>query len=715
MTRIWILAAVAAVCASPAQAHNGKVAVAFPMAPVVVDGDLSDWPDGLTEHTVTPRYQRTTLHPDDLHATLRLGFDVERAILYGAVQVTDESIVVRTGAPEDLAQMQWDQEDGLELYVGSRHDEHQNTAQLGLRGDRVIRMSGSESVRVAARRLDAGHAYEFAIDLTGFGLLAPLREDTVIPFDLAVVDRDADDSFTWASWGPHGTKTFDSIKVGDVLLSRTNPVSDAGLAALSVAVDVGTLETWQREGSSKAINAALFGLIAAAALLHVLLFAFHPTDRAPLYYAIFAGLLAATIVLGTYGAAIIAWLGMEPYRFVFMMSLLVTGASLAWLRFLYSLFSDRLPKRAWILLALAGVWLLWQILLLVVRPDFLTGSLSGSLFSLFTLTVILLPSIESMRVSITALRRRQAGARIVFVAYSPVLATLVVGVVVPDLLSTLTHAMYAAAWLVLVMAAHLALNVARTQRQLEEQLVQVRDLTARTLRQNRQIEETTRNKSQFLRRMSHDLRSPMNAIIGYTRLLRRRLADRVDEREARNLANIETSSTNLLNLINDILDLSRIEAGRIEVIRQPVDVRDLAQECADSLESIVKEDVVLRRELDDVGEISCDPDRLRQVLMNLLGNATKFTDAGTITLSVKQDGDNVELSVADTGIGIPPEDLPHIFDEFRQVERQGGEQSEGTGLGLAIAKKTVELLGGEIRATSEAGAGTTFTVRLRSA
>jgi signal transduction histidine kinase len=228
---------------------------------------------------------------------------------------------------------------------------------------------------------------------------------------------------------------------------------------------------------------------------------------------------------------------------------------------------------------------------------------------------------------------------------------------------------------------------------------------------NAEIAQATENKSKFLRRMSHDLRSPMNAIIGFTRILRRRLADRINEREARNLANIETSSGNLLNLINAILDLGRIEAGHIEVNLQPVDVRQLANECADALESIVKEGVELSREMADVGEVNTDADRLREIVMNLLGNATKFTEAGSITLSLRRDeGGKIELSIADTGI--PPDDLPHIFEEFRQVERQGKKATEGTGLGLAIAKKTVGLLGGEITATSEVGVGTTFTVRL---
>jgi signal transduction histidine kinase len=230
---------------------------------------------------------------------------------------------------------------------------------------------------------------------------------------------------------------------------------------------------------------------------------------------------------------------------------------------------------------------------------------------------------------------------------------------------------------------------------------------------NAQVEEASLNKSQFLRRMSHDLRSPMNAIVGYSRLLQRRLSDQIQERDARNLSNIETSSGHLLNLINDILDLSRIEAGRIEIDVQSVDVRKLAEECGDALESIVKEGVELRRALTDVGEIKTDPDRLRQVAMNLLGNATKFTNTGSITLSLRSvDGGAIELSVADTGVGIPSDDLPHIFDEFRQVERQGGEQTEGTGLGLAIAKKTVDLLGGTLTADSEVGVGTTFTVRI---
>ena len=210
---------------------------------------------------------------------------------------------------------------------------------------------------------------------------------------------------------------------------------------------------------------------------------------------------------------------------------------------------------------------------------------------------------------------------------------------------------------------------------------------------------------------AHDLRTPMNAIIGYTRILLRRTGDRLDDREQRNLQNTETSSNNLLQLINEILDLSRIEAGHVDLHIQPVDLHQLADECADALESIVQERVNLRRELTEVGQIQSDPDRLRQVIMNLVGNATKFTEKGSITLSVRPVEDGVEVTVADTGVGIPTKDLAHIFDEFRQVEREGAE-AQGTGLGLAIVKKSVELLGGTISVESEMGKGTKFTLRI---
>ena len=231
--------------------------------------------------------------------------------------------------------------------------------------------------------------------------------------------------------------------------------------------------------------------------------------------------------------------------------------------------------------------------------------------------------------------------------------------------------------------------------------------------QNQILEENTRRKSDFLARMSHDLRTPMNAIIGYTRILLRRCRDTLESRQLRNLENIDISAHNLLNLINEILDLSRVEAGRIDVHPQPVDLQQLAVECVAAIEPLVGAEVQLVQNIEAVPFLRTDGEILRKVLMNLLGNAVKFTDAGSITVSVQSVGDQVEISVADTGMGIPSEDLPDIFEEFRQVERQGSTEKEGTGLGLAIAKKSVELLGGTLSAESEVGTGATFTLRIK--
>ena len=230
---------------------------------------------------------------------------------------------------------------------------------------------------------------------------------------------------------------------------------------------------------------------------------------------------------------------------------------------------------------------------------------------------------------------------------------------------------------------------------------------------NRQIQAATRHKSDFLARMSHDLRTPMNAIIGYTRILLRRAVDKLEPRQFQNLENIESSAQSLLSLINEILDLSRIESGRVEVNAEDVDVKKLVVECATSIAPLVKREVELQQELADVPALCTDADLMRRVVMNILGNAVKFTEQGRITVALKSIDTGVELSIADTGLGIPAADLPHIFEEFRQVGGQGAiKTQEGSGLGLAIVKKTVELLGGAIRAESAVGEGTTFTLRI---
>ena len=238
---------------------------------------------------------------------------------------------------------------------------------------------------------------------------------------------------------------------------------------------------------------------------------------------------------------------------------------------------------------------------------------------------------------------------------------------------------------------------------------------------NEEIQEATRLKSQFLATMSHELRTPMNAIIGFTRLVMRR-AENLTERQRRNLDNVSLSATYLLALINDILDLSKVEAGRVDLKPSTFELPPLLEQCCATVgPTLGKSSVELTCDIDtQVGEVFADEDRLRQIVINLLSNALKFTDRGGVTVTARTTplviGEaaepGVEISVADTGVGIPADKLDTVFEEFRQVDGSSTRRHQGTGLGLAITRRLIELMGGTIGATSEIGAGSVFTVCL---
>ena len=255
-----------------------------------------------------------------------------------------------------------------------------------------------------------------------------------------------------------------------------------------------------------------------------------------------------------------------------------------------------------------------------------------------------------------------------------------------------------------------------TQTSSEQRIAELeRQLTERTRElalARQEAEEAKRLKTEFLARMSHDLRTPMNAIVGYARILLRKTREVLDERQYRNLENIQTSAHHLLDLINDILDLSKVEAGRVEVHPEEVDLKRLFYECLAGAAAQVVEGVELEQGIEEVECLHTDPDRLRRALKNLLDNAASHTEKGRIRLVARGDGERVRISVEDTGSGIPAENLAQIFDEFRQVARKGRTAEQGTGLGLAIVRRSVELLGGSVAAESCEGKGSTFTIEL---
>jgi signal transduction histidine kinase len=231
----------------------------------------------------------------------------------------------------------------------------------------------------------------------------------------------------------------------------------------------------------------------------------------------------------------------------------------------------------------------------------------------------------------------------------------------------------------------------------------------------RQLEVANQHKSEFLANMSHELRTPLNAIIGFSEVLVERMFGELNDKQDEYLKDIYSSGRHLLSLINDILDLAKVEAGRMEL---DVTTFDLPQAIDNALTLVkgraeahaIKLDMAVDETL---GDFAGDERKFKQILLNLLSNAVKFTpENGRVSVRASPRDGLVEVSVTDTGIGIAPEDQAAVFEEFRQVGRDYARKKEGTGLGLALTRKFVELHGGTIGVTSEVGRGSTFTFTL---
>ena len=264
-------------------------------------------------------------------------------------------------------------------------------------------------------------------------------------------------------------------------------------------------------------------------------------------------------------------------------------------------------------------------------------------------------------------------------------------------------------------AQTLALRANRAE--LERSLA-AREALNRQLDEARQAAEAAKQRrGQFLADMSHELRTPLNAILGFSEMMLH-VPQAYDAplppgyRE--DLEQILTSGQQLLTVINDVLDLSKVDAGKLDLYRRAVDVREVLEECMVTASGLLKDrPIELRLEApDDLPPAYADPGRVRQVVLNLVGNAVKFTDEGRITVSAWANGENLTLSVADTGIGIAREYHEKIFDEFVQINLPSRGYNPGAGLGLPISKRLVEMHGGTIWVTSEPGRGSTFSFTL---
>lgn len=220
-----------------------------------------------------------------------------------------------------------------------------------------------------------------------------------------------------------------------------------------------------------------------------------------------------------------------------------------------------------------------------------------------------------------------------------------------------------------------------------------------------------KSKSLFFSIVSHDIRTPLNAILGYAELLQNEIESKSERNEA--LKAIRTSGTTLLQLVNDVLDLAKMDAGKMQLRLEPLQLSQLMDDVLSSFRMAAKnKGIELVNRMADMPTLLLDEHRFRQILFNLVGNAVKFTERGSVTVAASYNGTNLEVSVSDTGCGIPPDILPRILDPFVQVQeaQHSADRAIGTGLGLAICRSLVEIMGGELLVESELGKGSMFRV-----
>ena len=725
------------------------MAVATPVAGITIDGDLSDWPADLTRYPMAfPEYGEPPTDAADFQGWFRLGYNQAENALYLAVEVEDESVLV--GGQQD--NLGWNTQDGCEVFLSLGQPPIPGVIQYTCYGNTlgVYGQGGLDAARVAVQRTARSHRYEWRLDLEGIGHgQVRLEPGATLWLDVAANDKDEDGSFSWMAWGQGVSKLQYPERLGLAVLVAGNALPGEVVTLVQGAVAQRSAQTGGLIERATGYQMFFTGVLLAVTLLHLLLFLFDRQWRPNLYYALYTGFIAGAIFLAfqmEFAPGVVS-------AYVVLLRDVALGlVGVLGLLFLYSLFYPRFPKRFWILLCLlAGpAYFVYLGLNGQVNVPALTlptnGPLPGwffgraqtlqqlvfSVVGLWVGLVWLLVYVEYVRVLLRAVRQKQPGAWVIAIGFLAFTLNL------SPLFSRDQIDLSLLAWVLLPlisMSVYLAHRVARTNRELQVQLRQVRELSAKALEQNqaltqanlqiqeqnreleeanRQIQEANRLKSQFLANMSHELRTPMNAIVGFSKIVYRKAQGLLPARQLENLERILQSSEILMNLINDILDLSKIEAGKLEMQPERFSVKALVEGCVSTVTPMVKPGVELRSEVSaDLPPVYSDLSRLRQILINLLSNAAKFTEQGSITIAARPAAPgHFTVSVTDTGIGIPAPALEYIFEEFRQVDGSTTRKYGGTGLGLSISKKLARMLGGSIQVESEEGKGSVFTVTL---
>ena len=476
------------------------------------------------------------------------------------------------------------------------------------------------------------------------------------------------------------------------------------------------------------------------AVMNFLLYLLHPQTRSALFFSIFAVIASVAAYLHF---AMMSTLSDNGIGYIY---LVIYTVALAQLALLYSLFQARMPRQFWFF---AAWWALLSIICLISPAAAGYEWLVALGFPLIAIYAVhfayyLLVLAEMIRFMFMAVLRHRPGAWVIAIGFSGLVATQPIpfafslGVPLDRWLGPFLpeYSFHIGTGAFIVMTAfYLAWSIAHLNRELT---TRSEELT----RSNRQLEEArgsaeaaNQAKSQFLANMSHELRTPLNAIIGYSEMLKEEVEDLGQTGLKPDLERIRSAGKDLLGMINDVLDISKIEAGKMTLYLEEFEVSKMVGDVVATVQPLVMKNgnrLVLHCPA-DLGTMRADLTKVRQTLFNLLSNASKFTEKGTIRMEVKreqehdqererdqkrgQEGELSEVSrftfhVSDTGIGMTAEQLARLFQAFTQADSSTSRKYGGTGLGLAISRKFCHLMGGELTVTSEYGKGSTFNVTL---
>ena len=565
-------------------------------------------------------------------------------------------------------------------------------------------------------------------------------------------------NFVLTNWPPTSVST--NAYTVALLSALGSQIQEVQSRAASLLTQMGVPEPWRAsiQPSTVAADYLISGLLLAFAVLHLLFFLFYPESVSNVYHAVYTGAYAGLFLyVANVGGAHVQPQVVVPFTCL--------GAALG-LRLLYSLFYSSLPRQFWFFLAASAPFLSigW---FAEGRPSWIINPWAVMYFAI----LMLLGIAESVRVVFVAIRQKKNGARIIGIG----ILTLIIGTFIGQFMhwriATDFNSVWRSAQIPTVvwlcsLSLHLARNFGQVNRNLKQRSLDLAE-------SNRQIQaakehaeaakvaadEANQAKSQFLANMSHELRTPLNAIIGYSEMMEEEAPEIGAESLVPDLQKVQAAARHQLGLINDILDLSKIEAGKMDLFIEEFDVAKLVREVEATVQPLVAKNanklVVECRT--DLGKMRSDQTKVRQVLFNLISNAAKFTEKGTIKLCVSWgarpsrlqfDASRLEpsgasnaplasvaphgserasgedagssrpdvrapqlvFSVADTGIGMTPEQLGKLFQAFTQADASTSRKYGGTGLGLALSRKFAQMMGGELTVTSEFGKGSTFTV-----